>query len=293
MRVTCAAQTVKDTAILLLQCPDRKGVVAAVSSFIYECGGNIARTDEHQDPDLNLYFLRLEWDVSEFTVPLDRFAEYFSPIGAKFDMQWRVASSSYRPKVAIFVSKAGHCLADLLFRHQIGELACDIPLVISNHPDLRKLTEFYAIPYHEISVSSGDKDVSEAAALDLLARHRIDLVVLARYMQVLSDRFVATYPNRMINVHHSFLPAFIGAKPYHRSYERGVKLIGATSHYVTQILDEGPIIEQDIVRISHRDSLADMVRKGGDAERAVLTRAVRWHIQNKIIVYGNKTVVFA
>src|SRR5579864_1389722 len=208
-------------------------------------------------------------------------------------MSWRVARSSYRPKVAILVSKAGHCLADLLFRHQIGELSCDIQLVISNHADLRKLTEFYGIPYHEIPVNAESKGSAEQAQLALLTQHDIELVVLARYMQVLSDAFIARYPCQMINVHHSFLPAFIGARPYHRSYERGVKLVGATAHYVTTVLDEGPIIEQDIVRITHRDSLPDLVRKGGDAERAVLTRAVRWHIENRILVSGNKTVVFA
>jgi len=293
MRESRRLTRVKHTGILLLQCPDRKGVVAAVTTFIYERGGNIARTDEHQDHDLNLYFLRLEWDLAEFTLALDDFASDFASVASAFDMIWRVARSTYRPKLAIFVSKAGHCLADLLFRHQIGELACDIPLVVSNHPDLRKLTEFYGIPYHEIPLGHGGKDAAEQTALDLLDAHHVDLVVLARYMQILSDRFVSQYPNRMINVHHSFLPAFIGARPYHRSYERGVKLIGATSHYVTQVLDEGPIIEQDTIRISHRDSLPDMVRKGGDAERAVLTRAVRWHIENKIMVYGNKTVVFA
>ncbi len=283
----------KDTGVLLLQCPDRKGVIAAVTTFIYERGGNIVHADEHQDPDLSLYFLRLEWDLAEFTITLNGFATDFTPIAKTFDMMWRVARSSYRPKVAIFVSKAGHCLADLLFRHQIGELRCEIPLVISNHADLRKLSEFYGVPYHEIPIPSSARDEAEQTALELLASHHVDLVVLARYMQVLSDRFVDVYPNRMINVHHSFLPAFIGARPYHRSYERGVKLIGATSHYVTRVLDEGPIIEQDIVRITHRDSLPDMVRKGGDAERAVLTRAVRWHIENKIMVLGNKTVVFA
>ena len=283
----------KDTGVLLLQCPDRKGVIAAVTTFVYKHGGNIVHADEHQDPDQRLYFLRIEWDLAEFTISLNDFATDFAPIARTFDMTWRVARSSYRPKVAIFVSKAGHCLADLLFRHQIGELPCEIPLVISNHADLRKLTEFYGIPYYEIPIPSGAREAAEQTALDLLADHHIDLVVLARYMQVLSDRFVDAYPNRMINVHHSFLPAFIGARPYHRSYERGVKLIGATSHYVTQVLDEGPIIEQDIVRITHRDSLPDMVRKGGDAERAVLTRAVRWHIENKIMVLGNKTVVFA
>lgn len=282
-----------DTGVLLLQCPDREGVVAAVTMFTYEHGGNIVRNDEHQDHDLNLYFLRLEWDLAGFDVGLDDFHWAFAPLAAEYNMSWRVARSSRRPRVAIFVSKAGHCLADLLFRHQIGELACEISLVISNHPNLRKITEFFGIPYREIPVASGTKEKAESAALDLLTRHRIELVVLARYMQVLSDEFVARFPNRMINVHHSFLPAFIGAKPYHRSYERGVKLIGATSHYVTPVLDEGPIIEQDIVRITHRDSLPDMVRKGGDAERAVLTRAVRWHIENKIMVHGNKTVVFS
>ncbi len=282
-----------ETGILLVQCMDRKGVVAAVSTFIYERGGNIVRADEHQDPEINEYFLRLEWDLGDFRISLDAFAAEFASLGREFAMTWRVARSSQRPSVAILVSKAGHCLADLLFRHQIGELQCEIRLVMSNHDDLRRLTEFYGIPFHSVHLASDDKDAAEATQRKLLAQHRIELVVLARYMQVLSDDFVAAYPNRMINVHHSFLPAFIGARPYHRSYERGVKLIGATSHYVTKVLDEGPIIEQDIVRISHRDSLADMVRKGGDAERAVLTRAVRWHLENRILVYGNKTVVFA
>jgi formyltetrahydrofolate deformylase len=282
-----------ETGILLLQCPERKGVVAAVAGFIYEHNGNIVRADEYQDVALGLYFMRLEWDLADFRLPIERFAEAFGPIASRFDMQWRVAASSYRPKVAIFVSKSGHCLADLLYRHQIGELACDVPLVISNHHDLRSITEFYGIPFHEIPVQPDDKAAAEAAALALLEQYHIELVVLARYMQILSEPFIARYPNRMINVHHSFLPAFVGAKPYHRSYERGVKLVGATSHYVTAVLDEGPIIEQDIVRVTHRDTLADLVRKGGDAERAVLTRAVRWHIESRIMAYGNKTVVFS
>ena len=282
-----------NTGVLLLECVNRKGVVAAVSSFIYEHNGNIVDAEEHQDAGLGLYFLRLEWDMVDFALPFERFGSEFAPLASEFGMQWRAALSTYRPKVAIFVSKAGHCLADLLYRHQIGELACDLELVISNHPDLRRLTEFYNIPYHEVPVRPDDKEGAEREQLRLLADRAIDLVVLARYMQVLSDAFIARYPNRMINVHHSFLPAFIGAKPYHRSYERGVKLIGATAHYVTTVLDEGPIIEQDIVRISHRDALEDLIRKGGDAERAVLTRAVRWHIENRILVCGNKTVVFA
>ncbi len=278
---------------MLLRCPERKGVVAAVAGFIYEHDGNIVRADEHQDVALGLFFMRVEWELREFNLPIDAFDAAFGPLARSFGMEWRVAASSYRPKVAIFVSKSGHCLADLLYRHQIGELRCEIPLVIGNHPDLRGLTEFYGIPFHEIPVSDGDKAAAEARASELLEQSGAELVVLARYMQILSEPFIARYPNRMINVHHSFLPAFVGAKPYHRSYERGVKLIGATSHYVTAVLDEGPIIEQDIVRISHRDTLEDLVRKGGDAERAVLTRAVRWHIENRIMVYANKTVVFA
>lgn len=282
-----------ETAVLLLRCPERKGVVAAVAGFIYEHDGNIVRADEHQDPELSLYFMRVEWDLTDFALGFEGFTRAFAPIAAEFRMDWRVTRSSYRPKVAIFVSKSGHCLADLLYRHQIGELACDIPLVIGNHDELRGLTEFYGIPFHEVRVDPADRLVAERKTIELLDACGAELVVLARYMQILSAAFVARYPNRMINVHHSFLPAFVGAKPYHRSYERGVKLVGATSHYVTEVLDEGPIIEQDIVRVDHRDSLADLIRKGGDAERAVLTRAVRWHIENRIIAYGNKTVVFS
>ena len=281
-----------DTGILLLRCPERKGVVAAVAGFVYEHDGNIVRADEYQDIGLGLFFMRVEWDLAGFRLPVERFGDAFSPLAQQFDMEWRVAVSSDRPKVAIFVSKSGHCLADLLYRHQIGELACDIPLVIGNHPDLRGLTEFYGIPFHEVRVDA-DKARAEREMTQILDRSGVELVVLARYMQILSEPFIGRFPNRMINVHHSFLPAFVGAKPYHRSYERGVKLIGATSHYVTAVLDEGPIIEQDIVRVSHRDTLPDLIRKGGDAERAVLTRAVRWHIENRIMVYANKTVVFA
>jgi formyltetrahydrofolate deformylase len=281
-----------DTGVLLLSCPERKGVVAAVASFIYQHNGNIVRADEHQDPDLKLYFMRVEWDLIDFHLDLSDFRRLFAPIAGEFGMEWRVTRSSYRPKVAVFVSKSGHCLAALLYRHQIGELRCEIPLVIGNHDTLRKLTEFYGIPFHEIRVDPNDKASAERAAIDLLSAREIELVVLARYMQILSSSFIGLYPNRMINVHHSFLPAFVGAKPYHRSYERGVKLVGATSHYVTDVLDEGPIIEQDTVRVTHRDALPDLIRKGGDAERAVLTRAVRWHIENRIMVHGNKTVVF-
>jgi formyltetrahydrofolate deformylase len=281
-----------DRGILLLRCADRKGVVAAVSGFISDHNGNIISADEHQDQERNLYFLRLEWTLGEFDVPLSTFDAAFGSIAREFTMTWRVACSTDRPRVAILVSKSGHCLADLLYRHQIGELACDIRMVIGNHEDLRKITEFYGIVYHEVK-AAGNKVDAEQRMLSLLQTENIELVVLARYMQILSNDFVARYPDAMINVHHSFLPAFIGAKPYHRSYERGVKLIGATSHYVTAELDDGPIIEQDVVRVTHRDSLEAIIRKGADAERAVLTRAVRWHVENRIMVYGRKTVVFS
>jgi len=291
LRPSPAAMDAADHAILLLSCADRKGVVAAVSGFVSDHNANIVSADEYQDTDLDLYFLRLEWTLAEFDVDLSAFESAFGPIAREFAMTWRVARTSDRPRVAILVSKSGHCLADLLYRHQIGELPCEIRLVIGNHDDLRKITEFYGIAFHEVK-ASGDRAAAEKCMLSLLEPNKIQLVVLARYMQILSDDFVAHFPNAIINVHHSFLPAFIGAKPYHRSYERGVKLIGATSHYVTADLDDGPIIEQDVVRVTHRDSLATIIRKGGDAERAVLTRAVRWHVENRIMVYGRKTVVF-
>jgi formyltetrahydrofolate deformylase len=283
----------RNSAVLTLQCPERKGVVAAVAGFIYRNNGDIIQADEHQDLDRKLFLMRVEWENSEFAFPLEQFAKHFQPVVSEYGMEYNVAHTGERPRVAIFVSKSGHCLADLLYRHQIGELACDIPLVIGNHEDQRKLAEFYQIPFHHIPVSKETREQAEAAQVKLLAEQRIDLIILARYMQILSTGFIERFPHRIINIHHSFLPAFIGAKPYHRSYERGVKLVGATSHYVTEVLDEGPIIDQDIVRISHRDTLDDMIRKGSDIEKVVLSRAVRWHLENRVIVYGNKTVVFA
>jgi formyltetrahydrofolate deformylase len=282
-----------NSAVLLLQCPERKGVVAAVTNFLYQNNGNILQVDEHGDAELNLFMMRVEWDVTGFGVSLERFGESFAPLAREFQMKWSVHSTGYRPRVGIMVSRSGHCLADLLYRHQIGELACEIPMVISNHDDQRALAEFYKVPFHRVDISQDSKDTAERDTLAILEKAQVELVVLARFMQILSSDFIASYPNRIINIHHSFLPAFIGAKPYHRSFQRGVKLIGATSHYVTEVLDEGPIIEQDITRISHRDSLEDMMRKGGDIERIVLSRAVRWHIENRVIVYGRKTVVFA
>ncbi len=282
-----------NNAVLLVKCPERKGVVAALANFIYAHNGDILHADEHQDPQLKLFMMRIEWSMEGFTLPLNVFASEFNAVADEFQMEWKVASTNDRPRVAIMVSKSGHCLADLLYRHQIGELNCEIPLVISNHDDQRKLTEFYERKYHHVPVLKDNKDEAERKVLALLEREKIDLVVLARYMQILSKDFIHRYPNKVINIHHSFLPAFVGAKPYHRSFERGTKIVGATAHYVTEVLDEGPIIEQDIVRISHRDSLEDMIRKGGDVEKVVLSRAVRWHVENRVVVYGNKTAVFA
>jgi formyltetrahydrofolate deformylase len=279
-------------AVLLVKCPERKGVVAALANFIYAHNGDILYADEHQDPLLKLFMMRLEWKTEGFTLPLEDFPREFKELADEFQMEWKVASSADRPRVAIMVSKSGHCLADLLYRHQIGELNCEIPLVISNHDDQRKLAEFYGRAYHHVPVSKDDKDAAERQVLALLEREKVDLIVLARYMQILSKDFIHRYPNRVINIHHSFLPAFVGAKPYHRSFERGTKIVGATAHYVTEVLDEGPIIDQDIVRITHRDTLDDMIRKGGDVEKVVLSRAVRWHVENRVVVYGNKTAVF-
>jgi formyltetrahydrofolate deformylase len=283
----------KNSAILLLSCPDRKGLVATISDFIFRNNGNILHTDEHTDAELNLFLLRIEFDPQDFAFDLDDFAQRFGPVATKFEMRWRLTRSNQRPRMAIFVSKYDHCLVDLLYRQQSGELKCDIPLIISNHPDCERHANFYRIPYHVISVTKEKKAEAEQQQTALLEQHKIDFIVLARYMQVLSNEFIAQYPNRIINIHHSFLPAFIGGKPYHQAFQRGVKLIGATSHYVTEVLDDGPIIEQDVVRISHRDTLEDLIEKGRDIEKVVLSRGVRWHIENRVLLYGNKTVVFA
>jgi formyltetrahydrofolate deformylase len=282
----------RDTAVLLVTCPDRKGVVASIADFIYRHNGNILHAHEHGDPDTNLFLMRIEWDLAGFNIDTDQFARHFAPVAEKFEMQWRVATSKRRNRVAILVSRLDHCLADLLYRHQIGDLVCDVPLIISNHADSERLADFYHVPFHYIPVSTGNKHGAEETQLKLLRDHQVDLLVLARYMQILSTSFVRAYPDRIINIHHSFLPAFIGAKPYHRSFERGVKLVGATSHYVTELLDEGPIIEQDAIRISHRDTLEDLIQKGRDLERVVLSRAVRWHLENRILLYSNKTAIF-
>jgi len=282
----------KNTAILLLACPDRKGLVAAIADFVFRHNGNILHADEHADEGSNLFLMRVEFDPSEFDIDLGEFAQHFSPIAEKFEMQWRLARSNYRPKMAILVSKYDHCLVDLLYRHTSGELACDIPLIVSNHPNNQPTADFYQIPFFVVSVPKDNKRPAEEKILSLLKQHKPDFIVLARYMQILSNDFVSQYPHCIINIHHSFLPAFVGSKPYHQAFARGVKLIGATSHYVTEVLDDGPIIEQDVVRISHRDSVDDLLQKGRDLEKVVLSRAVRWHIENRVLLYGNKTVVF-
>jgi formyltetrahydrofolate deformylase len=281
-----------DSAILLVHCPDRKGIVAAISSFLYDRGANILHADQHQDNDLGLFFMRVEWDLADFALDDAGFRQSFQPLADSFQMEWRLAYSAARPATAIFVSQHQHCLLDLLYRHAIGELRCRIPLIVGNHATARELAGFYGIPFHHVPVDKANKALAEQAQLALLEEHGIELVVLARYMQVLSPAFVARYRQRVINVHHSFLPAFSGARPYQAAYHRGVKLIGATSHYVTEVLDDGPIIEQDVVRVSHRDQVGDLVQKGRDLERMVLSRAVRWHLEHRILHYAGKTVIF-
>jgi formyltetrahydrofolate deformylase len=285
------------SAILLVSCPDARGEVAAISDFVYRHGGNILHADEHADADSGLFLMRVEFDPKDVDINLSQpdladFRKHFSPIAEQFRMTWRLALSSHRPRMIIFVSKYDHCLVDLLYRHQSGELACEIPLIISNHFDNQRIADFYQIPYTVISITKENKEEAEHKIESLIQEHKTDFMVLARYMQIFSSDFVKRYPQRIINIHHGFLPAFIGAKPYHQAFERGVKLIGATSHYVTEVLDDGPIIEQDVVRVSHSDTVDDLIRKGRDLEKVVLSRAVRAHIENRVLVYGNKTVVF-
>jgi formyltetrahydrofolate deformylase len=282
----------RHTAILLISCPDQKGLVAAIADFLLLHDANILHADQHQDAELKLFLMRVEWDLAGFTLDLADFAAAFRPIAERFGMTWRLAESSRKPRLAIFVSKFDHCLADLFYRYQSGELHCERPIVISNHDDTRWLADAYRVPFQHVAVTRDNKADAEKMQMAILRDLKIDFIVLARYMQVLSAEFIRHFPNRIINIHHSFLPAFHGAKPYHRAFERGVKLIGATAHYVTETLDDGPIIEQDVARISHRDSLDDLITKGADLEKVVLSRAVKWHLDNRVLVYANKTVVF-
>jgi formyltetrahydrofolate deformylase len=282
-----------NSAILLVSCPDRKGVVASIAEFIFRHNGNILFADEHGDSATNLFLTRVEFDPTDFDFDLAEFPKQFGSIALDFKMDWRLAHSSDRPRIAIFVSKYDHCLQDLLYRHQSGELRCEIPLIISNHPDNQRIADFYRVPYFVIPVTKENKREAEQKQIALVRENNCSLVVLARYMQVLSTESIEAFGSQnLINIHHSFLPAFVGSKPYHQAFERGVKLIGATAHYVTQVLDDGPIIEQNVVRIHHRDTIDDLVQKGRDIEKIVLSRAVRWHVENRILLYGNKTVVF-
>jgi formyltetrahydrofolate deformylase len=281
-------------AFLLIDCPDRKGIVATIINFLVErYDVNILNADQHQDAELGLFFMRVEFatDAEGFTEAA--FGAAFEGIAHEFQMNWRIEFAAVKQNVAIFVSQYMHCLADLLLRHQIEEFRCNITLIVSNHEAACGLAEFHGVPFHHLPVTRETKSAVENAQLALLAKHKIDLVVLARYMQVLSPKFVEAYPRRIINVHHSFLPAFTGARPYHAAFERGVKLIGATSHYVTTVLDEGPIIEQDVARISQNDQLSNLIQKGRDLERLVLSRAVQWHLDYRVLTYANKTVIFA
>jgi formyltetrahydrofolate deformylase len=280
----------KDSAVLLIDCPDRKGLVARVSGLLYERGANILHADQHIDHELGLFFMRVEWELNGFD--LAAFKAVFAPLAAELGMTWNLTSSAQPLRVALLCSQYLHCMADLLHRWRSGELVCEIPVVISNHHDAEKLAVFYGVPFEYTAVKAETQPDVEMRQLKILAEHKIELVVLARYMQILSPQFVAQYPAAIINVHHSFLPAFTGARPYHAAHARGVKLIGATSHYVTEVLDDGPIIEQDVARISHRDQVEDLVARGRDLERMVLSRAVRWHLDRRILCYGNKTVIF-
>ena len=282
-----------DTATLLVCCPDRKGLVAALAQVLYGHGANILDADQHTDPVAGQFFQRIKFDMSELHTDRRTLEAAVGEVAQRFAMSWRLCDRTRRYKTAIFVSKYDHCLYDLLLRRQSGELATDIPMIISNHPDLEHVAEQFDIPFHHVPITKENKREQEVHALDLLNDAGVELVVLARYMQILTNDFLNAFSGHVINIHHSFLPAFMGSKPYHRAFERGVKLIGATAHYATADLDEGPIIEQDVVRCSHRDSVQDLVRKGRDLEKVVLARAVRWHLDDRILVYDNKTVVFS
>jgi len=281
------------SAILLIHCPDRKGLVSTITEFIFKNDGNILDLDQHVDAEQKIFFMRVEWDLANFSIPAEKIGEYFNTlIGEKFEMRSQLYFSDQTPRMAIFVSKMSHCLHDILSRSQSGEWNVEVPLIISNHPDLEPIAKNFGIDFHHVPVTKDTKADAEKAQLDLLKQYEIDFVVLARYMQILSDDFVSHYPNKIINIHHSFLPAFPGAKPYHSAYERGVKIIGATSHYVTAELDAGPIIEQSVVRVTHKDSIEDLVRKGRDLEKVVLSQAIWHHLKRQILVYGNRTLIF-
>lgn len=279
-------------AILLISSPDERGITASVTDFIFKNNGNIVHADQHIDEQNNTFFMRIEWSLDGFNIKKDDVIKQFEPIASKFQMTWELSFTDQRPAVAIFVSRRLHCLQDLLYRHKSGQLACDIPLIISNHADAKPIAKDFGIKFLEFPITQDNKTQQEEKEIAVIHKANIDLIVLARYHQIFSANFVSNFHNRIINIHHSFLPAFAGKNPYLQAFEKGVKIIGATSHYVTEQLDEGPIIEQNTVRISHRDSLDDLVRKGEDLERVVLSRALRLALHKKILSYGNKTIIF-
>ena len=282
------------TAKLLLHCPDKPGILAEVTDFITVNKGNIIYLDQYVDHVENIFFMRIEWELKNFLIPQEKIEDYFATLYAqKYEMFFRLYFSDTKPRMAIFVSKMSHCLFDLLARYTAGEWNVEIPLIISNHPDLQHVAERFGIPFYLFPITKETKEEQEKKEMELLAKHKVNFIVLARYMQVISERMIDAYPNRIINIHHSFLPAFVGAKPYHAAFERGVKIIGATSHYVTTELDAGPIIEQDVVRITHKDTVEDLVNKGKDLEKIVLSRAVQKNIERKVLAYKNKTVIFS
>ena len=282
------------TAKLLLHCPDKPGILAEVTDFITVNKGNIIYLDQYVDHVENIFFMRIEWELKDFLVPQEKIEDYFRTLyGQKYEMDFRLYFSDVKPRMAIFVSKLSHCLFDMLARYTAGEWNVEIPLIISNHPDLQHVAERFGIPFYLFPITKETKEEQERKEMELLAKHKITFIVLARYMQVMSEQMINAYPNKIINIHHSFLPAFVGAKPYHAAFQRGVKIIGATSHYVTTELDAGPIIEQDVVRITHKDSIEDLVNKGKDLEKIVLSRAVQKHIERKVLAYKNKTVIFS
>lgn len=281
------------SAILLIHSPDRMGLVASITEFIYKNKGNILHLEQHVDPESQVFFMRVAWDLQNFTIPPEKIGEFFQVLIAEpFGLSWNLHFSGERPRMAIFVSKLSHCLYDILSRCNSGEWHVDVPLIISNHPNLEHVAQSFNIPYHVIPINKANKAEQEAKELALLKEHNIDFVVLARYMQILSGDFISHYPQRIINIHHSFLPAFPGARPYHSAYARGVKIIGATGHYVTEELDAGPIIAQDVVGVSHKDSIRNLIRKGRDLEKVVLARAVWYHLQRRVLAYKNRTIVF-
>lgn len=282
------------TAKLLLHCPDKPGILAEVTDFITVNKGNIIYLDQYVDHVENIFFMRIEWELKDFLVPQEKIEDYFRTLyGQKYEMDFRLYFSDVKPRMAIFVSKLSHCLFDMLARYTAGEWNVEIPLIISNHPDLQHVAERFGIPFYLFPITKETKEEQERKEMELLAKHKITFIVLARYMQVIFEQMINAYPNKIINIHHSFLPAFVGAKPYHAAFQRGVKIIGATSHYVTTELDAGPIIEQDVVRITHKDSIEDLVNKGKDLEKIVLSRAVQKHIERKVLAYKNKTVIFS